>query len=148
MEPSASIFETTIYPTAIITPDVDLHGDSKPGSWISSELNPKNRVDLLSPDDDPSFTSGGVATPKPRTYRWRIDGCEADGVRFFAIPDFALERAPLRIDTYIPDQRAHGSQIQRALKPVAAMLTDSPREIAGLEISLHLVRALQHWSSG
>jgi hypothetical protein len=137
MEPTAGMFHAVMYPTAAFVPT--LPPESEPyssttgsQSWENSYLNPKNRIDSLTPVQNPS---------------WRIDGGEADGTRFFAVPSFAIGQPPLRIDTYIPDPADHATELRDILKANAAMQFESS-QLANLSISQFVLRILERWSRG
>ena len=126
------MFEAMMYPAAIHAAPVPplAVAQAERVTWDESRLNPKNRVESL----DPS-----------QKLKWRIDGGEADGTRFFAIPDFAIGKPPLRIDVWIPDQHNHPPGLREVLESTSAMVVDSDR-VADLPISQHLIRALHYWS--
>jgi hypothetical protein len=127
------MFRATMYPTAAFEPDLFPEEDSNNISppWLESTLNPKNRVDSL---------DAGQHT------KWSIDGCGADGTRFFAMPQFARSKGPLRIDLYIPVQKYYREAVSDVLNSRAAI--SCARELlVDLPIYQHLVRALDVWSA-
>ena len=137
MEPTVGIFHAVMYPTAAFAPT--LAPDPEPysslsgsQSWENSYLNPKNRIDSLSPVQNPS---------------WRIDGGEADGTRFFIVPSFAIGQPPLRIDAYIPDPADHAPVLRDVLKANSAMQVESSQR-SNLSISQFVLRILERWSRG
>jgi hypothetical protein len=135
MEPTAGMFHAVMYPTAAfvptLPPDLEPHSSlTGSQSWGNSYLNPKNRIDSLTPVQNPS---------------WRIDGGEADGTRFFTVPSFAIGQPPLRIDTYIPDPADHAPELREILKASSAMQYESSH-LANLSISQFILRILERWS--
>ena len=131
MEPSIEIFDTVLNPTAAFSPTPGFRQDiNSEQSWETSYLNPKNRIDSLTPVKHPT---------------WRIDGVDVDGTCFFAVPTFALGSPPLRIDIHIPDQNEHPPALRTVLKSGSVMLLKSS-DAAQLEISQHVLRALEAWS--
>ena len=46
------------------------------------------------------------STDRDSDVTWRIDGVESDGVRVFALPLFAIDKPPRRIDVFLADQTA------------------------------------------
>ena len=131
MEPSVTMVAAIMYPTALEIPTIKTcQQPSATLEWFESTLNPKNRVDSLH----------AVISP-----RWRIDGGEADGTRYFAIPSFALRKPPLRIDTYIPGSESFPGVLQNLLQPHSTIYTPSSR-INTHNVSLYILRALELWS--
>lgn len=136
------VIERVMYPiSAFFTPMVtqeDCQARSNVGhadvtSWEISQQNPKNRVDSLTP-------------MMPST--WRIDGAQADGHRLFILPDFAVGKAPMRIDTYLSDQDEYDlpPELRSVLRPHLMMCVKS-RQVGHLPVSQHILRALQYWAS-
>jgi hypothetical protein len=122
-----------MYPTGIEAPIINIdkeYSETLP-QWMDSVLNPKNRVDSYTPVQDPT---------------WRMDGAEADGARFFTIPNFALGKAPLRIDTCIPKPGKTHEPTSNILWPPSTMSVRSCL-VKSLEISQYILRALESWSS-
>ncbi|PMD45738.1 hypothetical protein L207DRAFT_525084 [Hyaloscypha variabilis F] len=130
MEPTPDIYDLVMYPTAAFKPTIQPEIIDSEIPWSESYLNPKNRIETLD--------------PLPNA-RWRIDGGEADGTRFFTVPCFALGRPPLRIDTYIPLPQNIPNTLRNVLSPFSAMLVGD-HNISRLAISQHILRALDHWS--
>jgi len=133
MDPLTATRVYTMYPTAIEAPiiDIDKEDSETMPQWMDSVLNPKNRVDSYAPLRDPT---------------WRMDGAEADGTRFFTIPNFALGKAPLRIDTYIPKRGETHESMSDILWSSSAMSVRSSR-VKYLDISQYILRTLESWSS-
>ncbi|KAF8865668.1 hypothetical protein BDZ45DRAFT_418069 [Acephala macrosclerotiorum] len=133
MEPSVSMFDSVLNPTAAYTRILNWEEDlpTPPASWDRSQLNPKNRIDSLT---------------LPRECGWRLDGIDVDGTRFFVVPLFALGRPPLRIDVYIPSQSEQPSRLRQMLRSGSTMLS-SDIEAHKLDISIHILRALELWST-
>jgi len=133
MEPSTAMFDAVLNPTAaysssLLRWDEDL--PVAPSSWESSCLNPKNRIESLSPQKHP---------------KWRLDGVDVDGTRFFAVPTFALGHPPLRIDVCIPGQDEYSFQLRQVLQSGSTMLLRS-EQATRVGISQHVLRALEFWS--
>ena len=133
MEPSTAMFDAVLNPTAVYSSSL-LRWDEDlpvaPSSWESSYLNPKNRIESFSPRKHP---------------KWRLDGVDVDGTRFFAVPTFALGHTPLRIDVYIPGQDEYSFQLRQVLQSGSTMLLRS-KQATRLGISQHVLRALEFWS--
>ncbi|KAK0706126.1 hypothetical protein B0T26DRAFT_443632 [Lasiosphaeria miniovina] len=112
-------------------------GDPGPGpSWATSFVNPRNRIDSLTQP---------LSRPK-----WRLDGADVDGRRFFAVPTFAIDAPPLRIDVYVPPFEDYPPGLRDILKPEAAIYARRKNKrdgVMGLPIAQHLLRALEAWSS-
>jgi hypothetical protein len=99
--------------------------------WDGSSLNPKNRIDSLSPLPDP---------------KWRIDGCTSLGTQFFTIPMFLSCIVPLRIDTFLPHPSTWPPELVRSLNINTAFLYRDSR-VVRFGISQHILRTLELWSS-
>ncbi|KAM7208163.1 hypothetical protein V8F20_001443 [Naviculisporaceae sp. PSN 640] len=79
------------------------------------------------------------STPK---YKWTIQGADPDARRFFAVPEFALDKPPLRIDVYLPSLEDYPPDVREILRPEEVFY--SPRaDIASLRISRWLAGALE-----
>ncbi|OCL13460.1 hypothetical protein AOQ84DRAFT_415049 [Glonium stellatum] len=126
------MFDAVLNPTAIYgSPLLERDEDTLASSnWESSYLNPKNRVESLSPPNHP---------------KWRLDGVDVDGTRFFAVPTFALGHPPLRIDVYIPSQDQYPASLRQILQQSSTLLLGS-KQATRLGISQHVLRALEFWS--
>jgi hypothetical protein len=112
-----------------------------PGSWKSNNKPDTNYRNEDGECADPSLD----LDPCPQS-SWRLDGIDRDGQRFFAVPTFMINSAPLRIDVCIPalgDQPRHS---RRLLKSEALIYT-SGQSALRLPISQHVLRALELWSS-
>src|SRR4051794_26059186 len=114
MEPTATIFEEIMYPVAAYLPihAEDSTGNEEVPDWSQSYLNPKNRIERLDEIKNP---------------KWRMDGAEPDGTRFFAVPNFAIGKAPLRIDVFIPNGKDVPAILRNVLRPEKAMLLESDK---------------------
>lgn len=99
--------------------------------WESSEHNPKNRIDSLTP----------VLHPK-----WRIDGCCGMGTQFYTVPLFISPRLPLRIDTFIPKPSQTPADLQRLLD-LGSTFSFKDTRILNRGISQHILRALEHYTA-
>lgn len=77
-------------------------------------------------------------------YRWIIQGADPDARRFFAVPQFALDKPPLRIDVYLPPLEEYLPEVRDVLKPEEVIY--APREeIPSLRISRWLAGVLERW---
>jgi hypothetical protein len=131
MEPTANNLGIFMFPTAICTRNPPSEEDPQSDStWPDSFLNPKNRINSLA----------ALRAPK-----WRIDGGSMTGTRFFTIPDFAHGKAPLRIDTYIPDINQQPGYLKDALHSNSSMFLENCH-IGSSNIARHILRALEAWS--
>ncbi|KAK3114206.1 hypothetical protein LTR53_007706 [Teratosphaeriaceae sp. CCFEE 6253] len=77
--------------------------------------------------------------------RWDIDGGEADGTQFFAVPRFARGKPPLRIDVHIPDSAQHPRDLQRVLDSNSCMLVDTD-SVGSTPLCQHILHALEAWT--
>ncbi|KAK3343500.1 hypothetical protein B0T25DRAFT_554487 [Lasiosphaeria hispida] len=102
------------------------------GNWERCPLNPQSRIDSLTPRVSSS---------------WRVDGVDVDGRRFFAVPVFAIGAPPLRIDVYLPPVEEYPGWLREVLKPDAVIYAGK-KGLHGQPVVQHLLRALEHWSSG
>ncbi|KAJ3493116.1 hypothetical protein NLG97_g4942 [Lecanicillium saksenae] len=101
--------------------------------WDHSTLNPRNRVDTL--------------TPSHFRGRWRVDGCAGMGRHFFAVPDYMRPDVPVKyITVIIPCQSQQPHALRRGLCSSDAAFTPNSR-IGDLGISRYLVDSLDLWSS-
>ncbi|KAF8848039.1 hypothetical protein BDZ45DRAFT_681483 [Acephala macrosclerotiorum] len=100
-------------------------------TWLSSYLNPKNRINSLD---------------LPRSPKWRIEGSANTGTEFFAIPTFLSPLRPLRVDTFIPPMEEIPSSLHEALDIHAAIYTRDAR-VSHLGISRYIILVLTHWSN-
>ncbi|KAH9213195.1 hypothetical protein DL95DRAFT_248244, partial [Leptodontidium sp. 2 PMI_412] len=99
--------------------------------WNESHLNPKNRIDSLTP----------VQTPT-----WRIDGSTGLGTQFFTVPTFISPLPPLRIDTFLPDLAYWPAKLRLDLNLNEAFLFQDSR-IVHFDICQHVLRVLEFWSA-
>ncbi|KAK3936612.1 hypothetical protein QBC46DRAFT_394631 [Diplogelasinospora grovesii] len=139
MELASSIFSDVLSPLAAFNTDItgDIAQDCEFGAlqadnndWQTSFLNPQSRIDSLTPHARP---------------RWRLDGADVDGRRFFAVPVFAIGAPPLRIDIYLPASEEYPGALKRVLRPEAVIYAGK-RRIHSLPVSQHVLRALENWS--
>ncbi|KAB5580221.1 hypothetical protein GE09DRAFT_1279188 [Coniochaeta sp. 2T2.1] len=140
MELSSTIFSDILSPLAIFTEDTDSDHDYDHQSQTVEDGSQQRPPAGLSP----STINGYHA---PRTPAWRLDGVDIDGIRFFAVPTFAIGTPPLRIDVYIPPLEEHSPAVRQALSPAEAIYTTNMQHATDLPISRHLLQALEHWSS-
>ncbi|KAL7761807.1 hypothetical protein ACKLNR_008342 [Fusarium oxysporum f. sp. zingiberi] len=138
MELSQESIHDVIHPTAAFSgpPSTTQLGsavqDSHVADWQNSSLNPKNRIDSLSPLDRPL---------------WRIDGCTAFGSQFYAVPLFIDSMSPIRMDVFIPEPSKLSQELRLALDVDVAFHTTSAMRISRLGITQHVLRILQHWTA-
>ncbi|KAM0342733.1 hypothetical protein ACHAPU_009225 [Fusarium lateritium] len=138
MELSQESIHDVIHPTAAFSapsPGLDLNSSSQSAEsvgWQDSLLNPKNRIDSLSPLEQPL---------------WRIDGCTAFGSQFYAVPLFFDPMPPTRMDVFIPEPSKLSPDLRDVLDVDVAFHTTSAKRIAHLGITQHVLRILQYWTS-
>lgn len=121
-------------PTAIEIPDLEDEAERRSRhtpsvTWGLSGVNPKNLID-----------GSELEQPSP----WRIDG-GADGIRFFAIPDFARGQPPYKIDVYVPEFQSSSHTLWQSLG-LESLLTSSSEKVASCTAARYLVRILGCWS--
>lgn len=137
MELNSNIFSDVLSPLAIyrgdIVRDVECH----------TQDNESNSPSL--PLHNFQATINGDSSRKPTN--WRLDGVDIDGIRFFAVPSFAIDSPPLRVDVYIPPLEEHSHPVRQTLKPEMAMYATDKQSAIELPISKHVLQALDHWSS-
>jgi hypothetical protein len=104
--------------------------DAKP-SWDDCCLNPKNRINSLTP----------LPTPT-----WRLDGCTSLGTQFFTVPASISPLPPLRTDTFLPDPASWPARLRLDLSLDQAFLFRDSR-IVYFGICQHILRALESWSA-
>ncbi|TDZ15038.1 hypothetical protein Cob_v012130 [Colletotrichum orbiculare MAFF 240422] len=140
MELGSGIIHRIIHPTAAHyepPPTNPVHFDNAnltsqpPANWEASQLNPKNRVDSFGPLSHPA---------------WRIDGCTGLGTQFYAIPLFLESIPPMRIDVFIPEQSSQSEQVRDLLDLDVAFHTKDRVRIQQLNVTRHILRALQYWT--
>ncbi|KAI2602014.1 hypothetical protein GGR54DRAFT_556350 [Hypoxylon sp. NC1633] len=99
------------------------------GSWETSLLNPKNRIDSLD---------------LPRNPLWRIDGCAGLGTQYYAVPLFLQRTPPIRMDVFIYEFQPR--LICEQLELGKAFHTKDAARLPRLAIARHIVRILQIWT--
>ena len=135
MELTSSSVTRTMFPVAAFTEGYQNCHPNKDDSnytqvsWMSSSLNPKNRIDSLCPLREP---------------KWRIDGCASMGTQFYAIPAFLNPINPIRIDVVIPGSNNIAPEFRNLLDVHTAIYLRDGR-VASLGISRYIVRVLEHW---
>lgn len=124
-----------------------LRNDQPDIPWETSFVNPQNRIDSLSPWD----WEEPLDVDKASQGRWRLDGIGADGQRVFAVPSFAVNSPPLRIDVHLPPPEEYEpAWLRNTLAPELLVGlgngrgTESIRRHPALQ---HLVRALEVWTA-
>lgn len=128
-----------IHPTAIFLPaDQEDHpvqnqdsAQTHEPSWEDSQLNPKNRIDSLEP---------------PTPALWKIDGCTALGMQFYAIPLFIEDVPPIRCDVYIDEVATESPLIRTLLDLDVVFHTRDRTRVQQQGISNYVLRALQVWT--
>ncbi|KAJ9164821.1 U-box domain-containing protein 33 [Coniochaeta hoffmannii] len=137
MELNSNVFSQVLSPLAIYANEIDSEHARNGGS--------NERVSSPFRQPCPQGTTNGHAgrnLPK-----WRLDGVDLDGIRFFAVPTFAVNTPPMRVDVYLSPVEEHSECVRQALKPEEAMYTTNKKAALELPISQHLLEALDHWSS-
>ena len=132
MEPTISTFAQYMYPTAIYASSARQRStspDDSSQSGLNLILNP--RIEDLHPNG---------------TIAWQIDGGEFDSAQFFAIPNFARGRTPIRADTFIPESDNHPPFLRDKLQSNSSMLLESTH-VGSSALSQHIVNALNVWSN-
>ena len=130
MEPTISTFALYMYPTAIYASSARQRSHS-PDDSSPSALELDSQIEGLH---------------QSATVTWQIDGGEFDGAQFFAIPNFARGRTPIRVDTFIPESDDHPPSLRKALQSNSSMLLESTR-VGSSALSQHIVNALNFWSN-
>ena len=100
-------------------------------AWNKSTLNPKNRINSLSPSHHPT---------------WRLDGCTSLGTQFYTAPTFFSPVRPLHIHTFIPTPSQWPLGLRSLLGIDSAFLYRDSR-INNFHIAQYVLRTLEHWSS-
>ncbi|KAJ0160278.1 hypothetical protein CTA2_8234 [Colletotrichum tanaceti] len=140
MELGSDIIHDIVHPTAAYSQFIRFRADHHdaggsyrllPVDWEASQLNPKNRVDSLDP------------LPNPL---WRIDGCTGLGTQFYVLPLFLRCVPPMRIDAFIPEQSSQPDDVRQLLDLDVAFHTKDRARVQELNISKHILRALQLWT--
>lgn len=134
MELCERAIQAVVHPTAAFTADddddhVQPATDCPAASWDASLLNPKNRIDSL---DLPAFPL------------WRIDGCTALGMQYYAVPLFFPDVPPLRVDVFIFESQP--SSLRQQLELNVAFHTKDATRLSHLAITKYIVRVLETWT--
>jgi hypothetical protein len=134
-------------PDAAIPDAGQLRGNQPDVPWETSFVNPQNRIDALGPWDWDEPLDGASTSPG----HWRLDGIGADGQRVFAVPGFAVNSPPLRIDVHLPPPEEYEPAWLRDLLAPELLVslgngqrTERMRRHSALQ---HLARALQVWTA-
>ncbi|KAM0342492.1 hypothetical protein ACHAPU_009465 [Fusarium lateritium] len=131
MDPTPTNISTFMYPTAVFTRNPPMEPEVVSVDWSKSTLNPKNRINSLE--------------PLPQC-DWIIQGADLAGTRWFAVPNFAIGKPPLRIDVHVPELFNTPGYLRDVLEPNSPMFGEL--ETAGnSHIAVHISRALHWWSS-
>ncbi|KAK0736513.1 hypothetical protein B0T21DRAFT_367093 [Apiosordaria backusii] len=88
------------------------------------------------------FIDSLAPSPSPK---WRLDGVDTDGRRFFAVPLFAIDKQPVRIDVWLPPFENYPRQLRKILKPEEAIYTPKD-QLLSLPLSKFLLKTLEDWS--
>lgn len=123
--------DTLLFPTAVYHPDVvpeNNEGDCD--EWQQSRVNPVSRIDSLDPIASPTWDSDGA--PDNRHVIW-------------ALPRFARNKPPRQIDVWW-DEGSFSPSARRALDP-NSFYRLGKKARGATDLSKHLLRALEHWSS-
>ncbi|KAF6816159.1 hypothetical protein CPLU01_13939 [Colletotrichum plurivorum] len=140
MDLTSDIIHEIIHPTAAFSAasqEHNAHGaidhprQLPLADWEASPLNPKNRIDSLDPLCDPL---------------WCIHGCTAFGTQFYVLPLFLSSVPPMRIDAFIPEQSSQSRELRELLDLDVAFHTKDRARVQQLNISRHILRALQRWT--
>ncbi|KAG4440642.1 hypothetical protein IFR05_003876 [Cadophora sp. M221] len=132
MEPSLVLTEAILLSPAAYHPPLpasNTNAITEP-EWSHSFLNPRNRIDSLDIISNPT---------------WDIDGAEPDGRQIWAIPRFARNKHPRRIDVYIGDLADPSNPSLAILKSGSLQLCSRKAACESL-LCRHVLRALEFWS--
>ncbi|KAF7537833.1 hypothetical protein G7054_g3380 [Neopestalotiopsis clavispora] len=133
MELCEKAIQAVVHPTAAFQADDDTDVQpataSPTASWDSSLLNPKNRIDSLELPENPL---------------WRIDGCTALGMQYYAVPLFFSDVPPLRVDVFIYESQP--SNLRQQLELNVAFHTKDASRLSHLAITKYIVRVLETWT--
>lgn len=128
--------------------DLDqLPSDQPEVPWETSFVNPKNRIESLGPWvwDEP------FNVDKTSTGHWRLDGIGADGQRVFAVPSFAVNSPPLRIDVHLPPPEEYEpAWLRNLLAPELLVSLGNGQRAESMcrhPALQHLARALEAWTA-
>ncbi|KAK4214200.1 hypothetical protein QBC37DRAFT_440317 [Rhypophila decipiens] len=142
MELSSAVFRDILSPLSAFK-KIRPTGDNLPDGR-KVELGTSTSPENTGPSCTPTLGSLSVAQPALTRYKWTIQGADPDARRFFAVPLFALDAPPLRIDVYLPPLQDYGPQVRAILRPEEAIY--SPRdEIPVLVVSRWLAGILEQW---
>ena len=123
IHPTAAFSERPVYTSPL--------ENATPSPWSESQLNPKNRIDSLTP---------------PKDALWRIDGSTGLGTQFYALPLFLKDMPPMRFDVYIPEAASKDKLLRELLDLNLAFHTKDAERCRRLGISTHIIRRLQLWT--
>ncbi|KAK4198105.1 hypothetical protein QBC40DRAFT_96095 [Triangularia verruculosa] len=146
MELSSNVINHFLTPLAVYR----LQKNGEPSSQAEAEVTITAQVDAKenategqSPTwNDDEFIRSLTVSARPT---WRLDGVDTDGRRFFAVPLFAIDNLPVRIDVWLPPFEEYPCRLRKTLKPEEAMYT-SKDQLLSLPISRFLLRTLKKWS--
>jgi len=89
----------------------------------------------------------GDSTSNDNLIRWRLFGADIFESRLFIVPDFAIGKAPARVDVYLGGDVDLESPLCRALGASVTAFTRNDN-LGSLPFIRHIIRALQCWSDG
>lgn len=137
MDLSSATIRDVIHPTAIFyqpfhpSPNNNLHEPLAP-QWNDSQLNPKNRIDSLTP---------------PKQSLWDIDGCAALGTQFYVVPLFLEYVPPTRCDVLISEDATDSPLIRRLLDLDTVFHSRDRVRLERQGIYAYIIRALNVWTA-
>ena len=151
MDLTSDVFTTILSPLAAFLPEPSPDPASclanSPPKNNSNKGSGNNTSQNQEPKQPPSSSSSPPPTPvnNPKI-PWRIDAISLTARRFLAIPSFALNRPPLRVDAYLPAIEDFPPLLRARVKPERAIY--DRKDVAELEVSHWLVSVLEGWSVG
>lgn len=144
MDLTSDIF-TVLSPLAAFLPDPPPGSIYPPTNSAPEKTNNVNSNRNNEPQQPPPFSSSPTLVNKPKI-PWRIDAISLTARRFLAVPSFALNRPPLRVDAYLPAIEDFPPLLRARVKPERAIY--DRKDVADLEVSHWLVSVLEGWSVG
>lgn len=137
MDLSSATIRDVIHPTAIYSqasqPLPTSNTCEPPESqWNDSQLNPKNRIDSLTP---------------PKNSLWDIEGCAALGTQFYVVPLFLEHLPPMRCDVLISEDATDSPLVRRLLDLDTVFHSRDRRRLKRQGIYAYIIRALAVWTA-
>lgn len=137
MELNSQAIHDIVHPTAAFFQEASNYSDLPSTTqlddqplWGQSSINPKNRIDSLTPLSEPL---------------WRIDGCAGLGTQFYLVPLFLGNAPPMRFDAFIPEEAAQHPLLRRLLGLDVVFHTKNAARVRRQGICTHILRSLQSW---